>query len=188
LKDEKAAQIAEWLEKISTKDPLKPWKKPWEIYQSDNGKNLNANLVEEVITKLQGKHFNSVPYHPSTNGQIERPHATIKERISALQYGNNKPWSEVVGEAVFSYNISIHSSTRFKPWVLEKQCEAPETYEKRKKKTKSISEERMIEIYEEVFTNLQIAAKRRAANHNKTVEFEKLEVGGNIFINFLFKN
>lgn len=67
-----------------------------DIYQSNNDKNLNAEIVEEVITKAQEKRFNLVPHHPSTNSQIERPHATIKECIAGLQSENNKPWYEVV--------------------------------------------------------------------------------------------
>lgn len=42
----------------------------------------------------------------------------------------------------------------------------------------------MKKIYDEVFTNRQITAKRRSANHNKTVDFEKLEIESTLLKSF----
>jgi len=178
IKSEDSIQIGNWLKKISTVDPNKPYKKVWNVYQSDNGTNLNSHEINSILEELGAKHINSAPYTPSTNGQIERPHGTIKDKIAALVAEKKIPWSEVVKEAVFIYNTSVHSSTRYKPWVLEKKREAPKTFQERKISTKEINQERMKKIHEEVYQNLKIAAKRRASSHNKAVEFENIDVGG----------
>src|SRR5690606_15373222 len=134
--------------------------------------------------RLGARHINSAPYHPSTNGQIERPHATIKDKIYALQEERKAPWSKLIKEAVFIYNTSVHSSTQFKPWVLEKGCEAPNHCSLRKEHTNKINEIRMQELKGIVLNNLEHAAARRAKSHSKKIEVEqKIEVGDYVFFN-----
>lgn len=54
---------------------------PLTLVQSDNGKEFIANDVVSVIEKFGGKAINSMPYHPQTNGAVERFNQTIKSMI-----------------------------------------------------------------------------------------------------------
>ncbi|GFO24933.1 Pol polyprotein [Plakobranchus ocellatus] len=64
---------------------------PIEI-QSDRGSQFMSELFAE-FSKLAGiKHLFSTPYHPQTNGVVERLHATIKAMLRKLSAHNPAEW------------------------------------------------------------------------------------------------
>ena len=59
-----------------------------ELCVTDNG---SAFISEEICLFLQKngiKHITSAPYHPSSNGQAERPVQVFKRRISKMPKGD----------------------------------------------------------------------------------------------------
>ena len=46
--------------------------------KSDNGLNLNNDMVTEVCTRFKIKHHNSVPYRPKMNGAVEAANKNVK--------------------------------------------------------------------------------------------------------------
>jgi len=66
---------------MDTKQVIKFIKKTFKkgqfwIWQCDNGSSLKNDEVRALIKELGGKMVNSAPYHPQTNGQVERPNGT----------------------------------------------------------------------------------------------------------------
>lgn len=53
---------------------------PQEIL-SDWGSNFMSNLTEELLEKTQIGHIKMSPYHPQTNGALERFHRTLKQML-----------------------------------------------------------------------------------------------------------
>ena len=49
---------------------------------SDNGLNLNNDMVTEVCTRFKIKHHNSVPYRPKMNDAVEAANKIVKKIIS----------------------------------------------------------------------------------------------------------
>ena len=49
--------------------------------QSDQGKNVMPKLFSQVMRELQVKHVTSSPYHPESQGALERFHQTLKSMI-----------------------------------------------------------------------------------------------------------
>ena len=49
---------------------------------SDNGLNLNNDMVTEVCTRFKIKHHNSVPYRPKMNGAVEAANKNVKKIIA----------------------------------------------------------------------------------------------------------
>ena len=49
---------------------------------SDNGLNLNNDMVTEVCTRFKIKHHNSVPYRPKMNGVVEAANKNVKKIIA----------------------------------------------------------------------------------------------------------
>ncbi|CAF1533877.1 unnamed protein product, partial [Adineta ricciae] len=60
----------------------------------------------------------STPYHPMTNGQIERYNATMDSKIAALSNANRTNWDEQLSFVTFNYNTSIHTTTGHIPFEL----------------------------------------------------------------------
>ena len=49
---------------------------------SDNGLNLNNDMVIKVCTRFKIKHHNSIPYRPKMNGTVEAANKNIKKIIA----------------------------------------------------------------------------------------------------------
>ena len=75
---------------------------------SDNGLNLNNNMVIKVCTKFKIKHHNSVPYRPKMNGAVEAANKNVK-KIIAKAIETYKDWHEKLPFALHAYrNRSLY--------------------------------------------------------------------------------
>lgn len=56
-------------------------------------------------------------YHAQSNGSIERSHYVLIEYLKT-RVTNNLQWDKHLKMVMFSYNTSIHESTKFSPYEL----------------------------------------------------------------------
>lgn len=99
-----------------------------EILQSDNGKSFLAQVMKDLLALFGTKQKNSRPYHPATNGQIEKFNGTLKRRLREhLNKGPNLPWAHKVPIVVAEYNDTYHSTIGrkpvevFRPWHVSSE-------------------------------------------------------------------
>lgn len=85
---------------------------------TDQGTNFMSNLLKEINKILQIKHKITSPYHPQTNGSLERTHASIKSFIKSYVGNNPETWDEYVYLASHSYNTHENRSTKERPYTL----------------------------------------------------------------------
>lgn len=85
---------------------------------SDQGTDFTSNTIKEVNKLFKIKHILSSPYHPQTNGALERSHLTLKEYLKHYINEKHTDWDEYVPLAMFTYNTHFHKSTNFKPHEL----------------------------------------------------------------------
>ena len=90
---------------------------------SDNGLNLNNDMVTEVCTKFKIKHHNSVPYHPKMNDAVEAANKNVK-KIIAKATETYKDWHEKLPFALHAYRTAVRTSTRATPYSLVYEMEA----------------------------------------------------------------
>ncbi|GFO36018.1 gypsy retrotransposon integrase-like protein 1 [Plakobranchus ocellatus] len=90
---------------------------PKEI-QSDRGQQFISTLLAEFNSMCNIKHFVSTPYHPQTNGIVERFHSSLKSMIRKLSHEFPTEWNRFVRAALFAYRGQVHSSTGFSPFFL----------------------------------------------------------------------
>ena len=60
----------------------------------------------------------TTPYHPESNGTVERVNATLERILRKLEVDKPSDWNNHLQSVVFSYNISYHSSTKHTPFQL----------------------------------------------------------------------
>ncbi|CAF1386057.1 unnamed protein product [Rotaria sp. Silwood1] len=85
---------------------------------TDNSTHFTATLMNELFKKIGVTHLYSTPYHPMTNGQIERFNATMDAKIAALSNEKRTNWDEQLPFVTFNYNASIHETTGQIPFEL----------------------------------------------------------------------
>lgn len=98
------------------------------IIQSDNGAEFTGAGFKKVIddynaTSPEGRakleHITSMPYHPQSQGLVERTVRTLKEMITQYMTQNaTKLWVGALSTITANYNDRVHSSTRRKPTDL----------------------------------------------------------------------
>ena len=83
---------------------------------SVRGANFLAKVTEELLKKLGIKHLKTSPYHPQSNGMLERFHSTLKSMIGRhAQMSRNG----TLGFPICYLHIeSPHSVTGFSPFEL----------------------------------------------------------------------
>lgn len=77
---------------------------------SDNGSGFVAEVFSNYLAAHGIKHIFGKPYHPQTQGKIERFHRRIKERVCLLVYCSPEELEKALDEAIDNYNHTPHKS------------------------------------------------------------------------------
>jgi Integrase zinc binding domain len=91
---------------------------PQEIF-TDGGKNLWSGVVEEYLRKMQTHHRGTSPYHPRTNGRVERLNGIIGNMLG--KYLLNKPtklWDQYLDQALWACRVRTNTTTHQSPFYL----------------------------------------------------------------------
>jgi len=139
---------------------------------SDQGKEVDGNIMKHVCRMLGINKLRTSPYKPSTN-LVERLHRSINAILGKTVASHQKDWDTRLSFTMSAYRASRHESTGYKPNMLTLGAEvrAPadimygsldepseETYDNYVESVR----ERMTTAYEETR-----AALRKAAERNK---------------------
>ena len=89
-----------------------------ELQVTDQGKEFCNLLMASIANLLGVQRCRGTAYRPSSNGQIERVHATINRCFATTIDQDQRNWSDMVGYVTFAYNTSYHSSTTYSPFFL----------------------------------------------------------------------
>ena len=85
---------------------------------TDNGTHFTSSLTNELFKCIGTTHLYSTPYHPQTNGQVERYNSTMDAKIAVLSNLRKTDWDDQLPFVTFNYNTSIHSSTKQVPFEM----------------------------------------------------------------------
>eukprot|EP00842_Homolaphlyctis_polyrhiza_P001530 jgi/Hompol1/2378/HPOL_005977-RA len=94
-----------------------PYGAPNEIV-TDRANIFQADWIKSYLHKLKILHLPSSPYHPQSNGAVERMHSTLGTVITKLCAGNSARWEEVLPRALFALRVRKHTVTGRSPFYL----------------------------------------------------------------------
>ena len=88
------------------------------IIQHDQGSNFTSKLFSEVMNKLGVSQYCSTPYHPESQGAIERFHQTLKSMIKKFCIETQSDWDEGIPYLLFAIRESKNESLGYSPFEL----------------------------------------------------------------------
>ncbi|XP_003370753.1 retrovirus-related Pol polyprotein from transposon 412 [Trichinella spiralis] len=86
-----------------------------ESLHSDQGRNFEAALIKELCETFDIHKTRTTPYHPQSNGLVERFHRTLLAMLSARATTDRRNWDLVLPMTLLAYRTSIHESTKATP-------------------------------------------------------------------------
>ena len=90
---------------------------PYEII-SDRASCFTSELMQEYLHLQEINHYPSTPYHPNTNGCVERMHGVLWPMILKMTRGCVEKWDHYLDAAVFAINARTHTVTGYSPFFL----------------------------------------------------------------------
>jgi transposase InsO family protein len=98
-------------------DILMHYGTPYEVI-TDRGSALLSDSMKRFEETQKIRHAASTPYHPQTNGMVERMHAMLGACITRLSDGRPDRWDEFLPQTLFSLRVRTHAVTKFSPFYL----------------------------------------------------------------------
>jgi hypothetical protein len=79
---------------------------------TDRGSRFPSRFLNRVCSHLCIDHRLSTSFHPQTDGQTERQNQTMEQCLQAFATYEQDNWVDLLPLAIFSYNNSMHVTTR----------------------------------------------------------------------------
>ena len=78
---------------------------------SDRGKEFCNKIIESLCSYLGIKKIRTTPYHPQSNGSVERTHRTLQRMIAKLDTKQRKNWPDHLSSITLAYNATLSMIT-----------------------------------------------------------------------------
>ena len=89
---------------------------------SNQGANFMSSIIDKMCMLLSVKKLWTMPYHPQTNGLVERSHQTIMQMIGKLREDKKADWPGHLVEIVQAYNATQSTVKGYSPHYLMFGC------------------------------------------------------------------
>lgn len=96
---------------------------------TDQGRNFESSLFKEMCQLLNIHKTRTTPYHPQSDGMVERFNRTLLAMLSLFVEENQMNWDALLPYVMLAYRSSVHCSTGFTPfkWCLARRWCCPWT-------------------------------------------------------------
>ena len=85
---------------------------------TDQGRNFESKLMKEVCELLGIKKTRTSPYHPQSDGMVERFNRTLEAMLSKYVSDNQRDWDVHLPLVMMAYRSSVHEATTFTPYFM----------------------------------------------------------------------
>ena len=162
---------------------------------TDQGSNFTSRLLVEIYQMLHIQAIRTSPYHPQTDGLVERFNQTLKLLLRKVALGQRKDWDKLLPYLLFAYREVPQSSTGFSPFELlyGRPVRGPldiikETWEVEKNSSENVishvmsMREKIEEMMEIVQENLKNSQTRQKLWYDKTARERCFQPGEEVLV------
>lgn len=83
------------------------------ILHSDRGRQYESNLFQELCALLHIEKTRASPYHPQSNGMVERFNKTLANMLSAYVNDHQTNWDKSLPYVMQAYRSAVHETTGY---------------------------------------------------------------------------
>ena len=138
---------------------------------TDRGSHFNNQIVRELMDKYLIKHNLSTPYHPKTNGLVERFNRTLCEALAKLT--EDEEWDEKISSVLYAYRTKRQESTKIEPFRI--------VYGRRPTNLinggNESEEEDIEEIRNETRRNIKETQRKTKEKHDQKIKMKEFNLG-----------
>jgi hypothetical protein len=88
------------------------------VLLTDRGTNFMSNVLREVNEFWGVKQSFTTPYHPQTDGMVERFNRTLAKLLASHVDDNQRNWDVILPYVVYAYRTTVHEVTKETPFFL----------------------------------------------------------------------
>ena len=88
------------------------------VIHSDQGRQYESKLFTEMCKLLGITKTRTTPYHPKSDGMVERFNRTLLSMMSAFVQENQRDWDVCLPYVLMAYRSTVHETTGFSPNML----------------------------------------------------------------------
>ena len=85
---------------------------------SDQGMEFYGKVIAAMCSLLGVEKIRTTPFHPQTNGSVERVHQTLQRMIGKLDPEKRRKWPAHIGSIIIAYNSMSSLVTGYSPYYL----------------------------------------------------------------------
>ena len=162
---------------------------------TDQGSNFTSQLLAELYRLLNIHPIVTSPYHPQTDGLVERFNQTLKSMLSRFSEEEGKNWDKMIPYILFAYREVPQATTGFSPFellfgrnvrgpldVLREQWESADKSDENVVSYVLKLRSRMAEMAEVVRQNMAEGQKRQKEWYDKEARLREFEVGDTVLV------
>ena len=97
------------------------------VIHSDQGREFENGLMKSLCTLLGCVKTRTAPYHPESDGMVERFNCTCLMMLSMFVNDRRDNWNGLLPFVMHAYHTSVHESTGYSPFrlMIGEECSLP---------------------------------------------------------------
>ena len=98
------------------------------VIHSDQGRKFENGLMKSLCNLLGCVKTRTAPYHPESDGMVERFNRTCLMMLSMSVNDRRDNWHELLPFVMHAYRTSVHESTGYSPYrlMMGEECSLPQ--------------------------------------------------------------
>ncbi|UYV82442.1 K02A2.6-like, partial [Cordylochernes scorpioides] len=162
------------------------------ILHSDQGRNFESNIFQELCRRLGIEKTRTTPLHPQSDGMVERFNRTLTQHLTMFVDKNQRDWDQHLPMLLMAYRSAEHESTGYSParmlfgHELRMPCDVllgrpEETFENTNEYISHL-EERMLSIHQWAREKLHFSSEKMKDRYNVKTSHKTFKEGEMVWL------